>query len=151
GMRSASKSTMRVQQTRRTIPSAPASSITKRSRSWSSEYSRSSRSGSASRHMSFRSGRCFSPPSRVCSIETTRSRNIRVWAITVSSDRQPRILEDLPRDDQPVDLARALVDLGDPRVAKVALDRVLLGVAVAAVDLERLGRDALGHLGGEEL
>ena len=51
---------------------------------------------------------------------------------------QPAVAEDLPRDDQPVDLARALVDLGDARVAEVALDRVLLGVAVAAVDLERL-------------
>ncbi len=53
--------------------------MTKTSRSWSSECSRYSNSGSASRQSSFRSGRCFSPPSRVCSIETTRSRNMRVW------------------------------------------------------------------------
>ena len=41
--------------------------------------------------------------------------------------------------DEPLDLARALVDLGDLRVAVVALDGELLGVAVAAQDLNRLG------------
>ena len=40
----------------------------------------------------------------------------------------------------PLDLARALVDLGDLRVAVVALDRELLRVAVAAEDLDRLRR-----------
>ncbi len=39
---------------------------------------------------------------------------------------------------EPLDLARALVDLGDLRVAVVALDRELLLVAVAAEDLDRL-------------
>src|SRR3569832_2273389 len=59
--------------------------------------------------------------------------------------------EDRPRDHEPLDLARALVDLGDLRVPVVALDRELLGVAVAAEDLDRLGRLAAGDLRREEL
>src|SRR5436305_14645532 len=54
-------------------------------------------------------------------------------------------------DHHLLDLAGALVDLGDAGVAEVALDVVLLGVAVAAVDLQRLVGDPLGHLGGEQL
>ena len=42
-------------------------------------------------------------------------------------------------DHEPLDLARALVDLRDLRVAVVALDRELLRVPVAAEDLDRLG------------
>jgi hypothetical protein len=55
------------------------------------------------------------------------------------------------RDEQPLDLARALVDLRDARVAVVPLDRVVREVAVAAMDLDRLGADPFGELGGEEL
>src|SRR5436190_4032321 len=59
------------------------------------------------------------------------------------------------RDHQALDLRRALVDLHDARVAVVALDRVLLHVAVATVNLDRLMRDPgrglarveLGHAG----
>ena len=47
-------------------------------------------------------------------------------------------------DDQALDLAGALVDLGDLGVAVVALDRELLGVAVAAEDLDRLAGDLAG-------
>src|SRR5712675_1425551 len=54
-------------------------------------------------------------------------------------------------DDQPLDLAGPLVDLGDPRVAEVALDVELFRVAHPPVDLERLVRHAIGRLGGEEL
>src|SRR4051794_5777317 len=54
-------------------------------------------------------------------------------------------------DDEPLDLAGALVDLGDLGVAVVALDRELLGVAVAAEDLDRLAGDLAGRLGGEQL
>ena len=54
-------------------------------------------------------------------------------------------------DDEPLDLARALVDLGDLGVAVVALRRELLGVAVAAEDLDRLAGLAAGDRGGEEL
>src|SRR3954453_17343109 len=42
------------------------------------------------------------------------------------------------RDHEALDLARALVDLGDLRVAVVALGRELLRVAVAAEHLDRL-------------
>src|SRR5439155_25829608 len=54
-------------------------------------------------------------------------------------------------DDDPLDLARALIDLGDLRVAVVALDLELPRVPVTDEDLDRLGRLAARHLGGEEL
>src|SRR5436190_18982801 len=62
--------------------------------------------------------------------------------------RQP---EDRTRDHESLDLARPLVDLRDLRVAVVPLDRELLGVAVAAEDLDRLGRLAPRDLGRVEL
>src|SRR5690606_25712517 len=55
------------------------------------------------------------------------------------------------RDDDALDLARALVDLGDPRVAVVPLDGELGRVPVAAVDLDGLVRDPRGGLAREEL
>jgi len=84
GIRSASKSTMRVQQTRFVRPSGASSTITKRSRSWSRVCSRYPNSGNASRHIVFKSSRFFSPPSSVCSIETTRSRNILVCGTSLA-------------------------------------------------------------------
>src|SRR3954452_22669272 len=48
------------------------------------------------------------------------------------------VAEQRPRDHEALDLARALVDLGDLRVAVVALGRELLRVAVAAEHLDRL-------------
>src|SRR4051812_34910793 len=56
-----------------------------------------------------------------------------------------------PGDDDPLDLVRALVDLGDLRVAHHPLHRVLVDVAVAAEHLDRLDRH--GHRGvrGEQL
>src|SRR5439155_17390146 len=59
--------------------------------------------------------------------------------------------EDRARDDDALDLARPFVDLGDLRVAVVALDGELLRVAVAAENLDRLRRLAARHLGREEL
>src|SRR5690606_13800406 len=55
------------------------------------------------------------------------------------------------RDHDALDLARPLVDLRDPRVPIIAFDVVLLRVAVAAVDLDRLVGDPMAHLGGVEL
>src|SRR5207253_7057769 len=55
------------------------------------------------------------------------------------------------RDDQPLNLARALVDLHDTRVAVITLDRVLLDIAVAAVHLNGLMRHPTRGLGGVEL
>src|SRR5258705_13893549 len=62
-----------------------------------------------------------------------------------------RLAEDRARDHEPLDLARPLVDLGDLRVAVVALDRELLRVAVAAEDLDRLAGLPACHLRREEL
>ena len=50
--------------------------------------------------------------------------------------------EDPAGDHEPLDLARPLADLGQLGVAQVALDLVLLDVAVAAVDLDRGVGDA---------
>src|SRR5690606_29773421 len=57
----------------------------------------------------------------------------------------------MPGDHQPLDLAGRLVDLGDLGVAEVALDRHLLRIAHAAVDLQRLVGDPHGGLRGGEL
>src|SRR6185312_15027415 len=45
-------------------------------------------------------------------------------------------LQQAARDDEALDLARALVDARDADVARVALDRILARVAVAAVHLD---------------
>ena len=62
-----------------------------------------------------------------------------------------RLAQQRAGDDQPLDLARALVDLGDLGVAVVALGGELLRIAVAAEDLDRLARLAARDGGGEEL
>src|SRR6266511_3420423 len=59
--------------------------------------------------------------------------------------------EDRPGDHETLDLARPLVDLRDLGVAVVALDRELLGVAVAAQNLDRLRRLPARHLRREQL
>src|SRR5438874_11547227 len=55
--------------------------------------------------------------------------------------------EHLARDHELLDLRGALVDLRDLRVAAVTLDLVLLDDLVAAVHLDRVGRDVHGGLG----
>src|SRR5688572_8868353 len=66
-------------------------------------------------------------------------------------NRSLEILDHLAANDQPLDLAGALVDLGDLSVAIMTFYRIILDVAVAAMDLNGL----IGHehrdLGGEEL
>src|SRR3954447_11494571 len=59
--------------------------------------------------------------------------------------------ERLPRDDEPLDLGGALVDLGDLGVAVVALHRELAGVAVAAEHLDRVPGHLAGDLRGKQL
>jgi hypothetical protein len=49
-------------------------------------------------------------------------------------------------DDHPLDLARALADQEQRRVAVEPLDLVLLAVAVAAVDAEAVLHDLLAGL-----
>src|SRR5207253_1870951 len=66
-------------------------------------------------------------------------------------ERALREAEDRARDHEALDLARALVDLRDLRVAVIALDRELFRVAVAAEDLDRLGGLPARRLRGEEL
>src|SRR5262249_25099066 len=61
------------------------------------------------------------------------------------------LLEQGPRDHDPLDLAGAFVDRRHARVAIVALHRELLGETVSAVDLDRLVGDPVGGLGREEL
>src|SRR3954462_9921369 len=53
--------------------------------------------------------------------------------------------EQRARDGEPLDLARALVDLRDLGVAVVALGGELLGVAVAAEHLDRLAGPVARH------
>src|SRR4051794_5227391 len=60
-------------------------------------------------------------------------------------------LQELLADDHALDLRRALADQQQRRVAVQALDLVLLGVAVAAVDAERVLHDLLAGLRGEQL
>src|SRR5438046_204900 len=59
--------------------------------------------------------------------------------------------KDLFGDHQPLDLRGALVDLEQLRVAHQLLDRVLLHVAVAAEDLNGVGRDLHRSVRGEPL
>src|SRR3954469_5582305 len=66
-----------------------------------------------------------------------------------ASDTMP--LQQLLADDHPLDLARALTDQQQRRVAVDALDLVLLGVPVAAVDAQRLLRAEAAGLAGEQL
>src|SRR5436190_2534994 len=59
--------------------------------------------------------------------------------------------ENFLRDHQPLDLRSALVDLEQLRVTHQLLDRVLLDVAVAAEDLDRVGRHLHRGVGGKAL
>src|SRR3954452_17652821 len=60
-------------------------------------------------------------------------------------------LEQFAPDHHPLDLGRALADQEQRSVAVQALDLVLLRVAVAAVDAERVLHDLLAGLRGEQL
>src|SRR4051812_29960124 len=61
------------------------------------------------------------------------------------------LLRDLARYDQALNIAAALVDLAHPHIAIEPLDREIGEIAIAAMDLDRVRGDALGHLGGEQL
>src|SRR5712664_4895237 len=61
------------------------------------------------------------------------------------------LLGEIAGDEQALDFAGAFVDLRDARVAVMALHRVIVQVAVAAVDLYRLRAHPLGELGSVEL
>src|SRR5690606_38797713 len=65
------------------------------------------------------------------------------WSRALGSALELVLPEQAAADDRLLDLAGALTDEQERRLAHEPLDLVLLGVAVAAVDAERLG----GHLG----
>src|SRR5919107_3643139 len=75
-----------------------------------------------------RSSTCWSVSGWSCCIRPSS-----MWPNLLRGDAQQRTC-----DDKALDLAGALVDLGDLRVPVVALGRELLRVAVAAEDLDRL-------------
>ena len=60
-------------------------------------------------------------------------------------------LQELPGHDEALDLVGALVDRGDLGVAHHPLDRVVLDVAVATEQLDRVGGDLHGGVRGEAL
>src|SRR5450432_1562740 len=59
--------------------------------------------------------------------------------------------QDVARDHNPLDLRGALVDLQQLGIAHQLLDRILLGVAVAAEDLDRVRRATHRGVGAEGL
>src|SRR4030065_2020204 len=59
--------------------------------------------------------------------------------------------QQLPGDDEPLDLRGSFVDRKDAGVPVDPLDLVFLGIAVAAVDLQSQVGDLVGGFGREEL
>src|SRR5512139_3320596 len=82
------------------------------------------------------------------SIRSRSSRSRRDWSASLMTcGLQAHVL----RDDRLHDLAGAAVDAVDAVVRVQAGDRVLVHVAVAAVQLEAAVDDAVGDLGAEQL
>src|SRR6476469_9304873 len=81
----------------------------------------------------------------------------RGWAVEWTGwdasrrDRGATLLEQLPRDDQLLDLGGPLVDPERPDRAVEPIHRVIGQHALAADELNRIVHGALGHLGGERL
>jgi hypothetical protein len=70
---------------------------------------------------------------------------------TLSAVRSARHAQEIPRDDEALDLLGPLVQLGDLRIAHHPLDRVVRRVAVATEDLDRVSRHGHRRVAGEEL
>src|SRR5258705_9254185 len=85
----------------------------------------------------------------------TTTRILRSTVSRIGASKCMRLARDVAeqraRDDESLDLARALVDLGDLGVAVVALGREVAHVAVAAEHLQRLARVVARHPRGEQL
>lgn len=56
-----------------------------------------------------------------------------------------RVILQLPRNHHALNLARPFINLGNPRIAVVALHRIVFKVAIATVDLDGFGTHILGH------
>src|SRR3954471_5582258 len=87
-------------------------------------------------------GSVLQPPSATTAESPTHSATPAAKAIRRAGGMAPTVALAPHRagDHEPLDLVRALVDLGDLRVAHHPLDRILVHVAVAAEDLDRLDR-----------
>src|SRR6185503_8946445 len=104
---------------------------------------------------------CSPPPSATRATWERRSSASARWCAAFAWNAGPEgssrdfmrgtLLAEVARDQHALDFARALVDLGDARVAVVPLHGVIVQVAVAAVDLDRLRADPFGELRGVEL
>src|SRR6185369_8112601 len=69
----------------------------------------------------------------------------------VTGHRSRSFRQQLPRDGENLHLRRAAAELDELRVAGKALDHVLLHVAVAGQNVDRLEGDEGAHLGAVEL
>src|SRR5262249_20302258 len=97
---------------------------------------------------------CLPPPpqpSARLAMTSFATRSLAVMRSTRIVGVMLAALHQMVRDHQALDLTGALVDLGDLGIAKVALHRELGDVAVAAEDLDRLARGAVGDIGGVQL
>src|SRR5436305_1933814 len=94
-----------------------------------------------------------SAPARTAAIASPRIRaSLRKASLPVALKLLNLVaLEQFAADHHALDLGRALADQEQRSVAVEALDLVLLRVAVAAVDAERVLHDLLAGLRGEQL
>src|SRR3954471_12340066 len=95
----------------------------------------------AARRVAASPGRTWPTRSRSAGFVTTNALD------DAGQEERPLLLEHLARDHEALHLVRALVDLRDLRVPHHALDGVLLDEAVAAEDLDRLGRHVHRNVG----
>src|SRR5581483_6649753 len=82
---------------------------------------------------------------------TTPRAAIRSSRISSRADIARLSAEQPARDDDAHDLVGAFEDLMHPHVAEVALDRELLQIPVAAMELQRGVADLEAHVGREAL
>src|SRR5688572_17062177 len=82
------------------------------------------------------------------STEGSRRRNSSRPDVRLPARLRP---EEAPRDDEALDLARALVDLGDLRIPVISLHREVLQVPGSTMDLDGLRRGAVRSLRGVKL
>src|SRR6266436_2122493 len=88
------------------------------------------------------------------SVSASRTRLAAASAVmmlsTVARSLSCGFLLDLAGDDEALDLVGALVDLGEAHVTEQPLDTVFARIAVAAMDLKRVGDVLHRHVGGEQ-